>query len=138
MKTIPYIFMLIACFLIISCNPQNGKGTEGDAKEALSDVDHDQILRDFQNDQQELEKSLLTIKNSDIERNGHDYDAFEPEITTLEAQLDSLQLLVSTYATAPEMEKAEIHSEFREMKGKIKTGMEEIRERFNELKVLDT
>lgn len=78
------------------------------------------------------------MKNSETELSEHDYDDFKPEIMKLEIKIDSLNLIMTNFTNANEIEKSEVYDRFKLLKEDIEEGIKAIKDRFDDLKVLDT
>ncbi|MHA7128521.1 hypothetical protein [Algoriphagus namhaensis] len=138
MDTTKRILLAIIATFIISCERAE-KVAETEEPELEMEIEEevsDQL--GFKADQAELQKALIEIKNSEQELNAHDLDEFKPEIKMIESQLDSMKTLSMEYINANTADKAQIESEWRRLKEEVKSQLEEIEERFDELKVLDT
>lgn len=94
-------------------------------------------IEDIREEQLEIEKKLIELKNSDAERQSHAYDEFKPEIQILELRVDSLRTYVSYFETAPEAEREVIYDRYKIVWEKISEDIEAITDRFNDLSVLD-
>jgi len=95
-------------------------------------------IEDIREEQLEIEKKLTILKNSDVERQSHDYKAFEPEIKSIELGVDSLRTYVSDFENASEEEKQVIYDRYKMKREQISEDIESITDHFNDLKVLDT
>jgi hypothetical protein len=72
-----------------------------------------------------------------VERQSHDYKAFEPEIQIIKLQMNSLRTYLTNFENASEEEKEVIYKGYKIKQKKIAENIEAITDRFNDLKVLD-
>jgi hypothetical protein len=94
-------------------------------------------IEDIREEQLEIEKKLTELKNSDVERQSHDYNAFKPEIEIIELRVDSLRTYMSDFESASEAEREIIYDRYKIVWEKISEDIESITDRFDDLKVLD-
>jgi hypothetical protein len=95
-------------------------------------------VEDLRTEKLEVEKKLNELKSSETQLSGHSYNDFKPEIMKLESKIDSLNLIVTNFTTANETEKSEVYDRFKILKEDIEEGIKAIKDRFDDLKVLDT
>jgi len=94
-------------------------------------------VEDIREEQLEIEKKLTELKNSDGERQAHDYNEFKPEIEIIEQGIDSLRTYVSNFEIASETEREVIYDRYKIKLEKISDDIEAITDRFNDLKVME-
>lgn len=141
MKTTLILGMIITSILLVSCNPSREKQDDVRDRTELAKIGLDNsftlTIEDLREEQLEIEKKLNVLKNSDVERQAHDYEAFEPEIKIIESQMDSLKTYLSDFTNASEEGKEIVYEHYKIKREKITKAIEAIEERFNDLKVLD-
>jgi hypothetical protein len=128
--------------LLFSCESSSERLEDSTDMTEETDITMDNpfklTIEDLREEQIEIEKKLNLLKNSDVERQSHDYKAFIPEIKIIELRIDSLRTYLSNFENASEGEKEAIYDLYKIKREEISEDIEAITDRFNDLKVLDT
>jgi major membrane immunogen (membrane-anchored lipoprotein) len=141
MKKTLILGIIITSTLLFSCGTSSERLEDSTYMTEQTDITTDNpfklTIEDLREEQLEIEKKLTLLKNSDVERQSHDYKAFEPEIRIIELRIDSLKTQLPNFENASEEEKEVIYNRYKIKKEKITEDIEAITDRFNDLKVLD-
>ncbi len=139
-KLILGIFMTST--VLFSCESSSEKIDDATDVTEQNDITMDNpfelTIEDLREEQLEIEKKLTLLKNSDVERQSHDYKAFEPEIKIIELRVDSLRTYVSDFEKASEEQKEVIYYRYKIKREKISETIKSITDRLNDHKVLDS
>jgi uncharacterized lipoprotein YajG len=141
MKKTLILGIIIASTLLFSCETSSERLENSTDMTEQTDITMDNpfklTIEDLREEQLEIEKKLNVLKNSDVERQSHDYKAFEPEIQIIKLQMNSLRTYLTNFENASEEEKEVIYKGYKIKQKKIAENIEAITDRFNDLKVLD-
>jgi hypothetical protein len=142
MKKILILGIFMTSTMLFSCESSSERIDDATDVTEQNDITMDNpfelTIEDLREEQLEIEKKLTLLKNSDVERQSHDYKAFEPEIKIIELRVDSLRTYVSDFEKASEEQKEVIYYRYKIKRGKISETIESITDRFNDHKVLDS
>ncbi|REG83414.1 hypothetical protein [Algoriphagus antarcticus] len=142
MKKTLILGIILTSTMLLSCESSSERIEDGTDVTEQNDITLDNpfklTIEDLREEQLEIEKKLTLLKNSDVERQSHDYKAFEPEIKIIELRVDSLRTYVSDFENASEEQKEIIYDRYKMKREKISEDIESITDRFNDLKVLDS
>ncbi len=142
MKKTLILGIIMTSTLLFSCESSSDRLEDSTDMTEETDITMDNpfklTIEDLREEQIEIEKKLNLLKNSDVERQSHDYKAFIPEIKIIELRIDSLRTYLSNFENASEEEKEAIYDLYKVKREEISEDIEAITDRFNDLKVLDT
>jgi hypothetical protein len=142
MKKILILGIFMTSTMLFSCESSSERIDDATDVTEQNDITMDNpfelTIEDLREEQLEIEKKLTLLKNSDVERQSHDYKAFEPEIKIIELRVDSLRTYVSDFEKASEEQKEVIYYRYKIKREKISETIESITDRFNDHKVLDS
>ena len=142
MKTKLIIGILLSSILLQACesvSKRQENATEMSNDDQI-DINNPFILtvEDLRQEQLELEKRVTVIKNSDIERNTHDYAEFKPELDAIDRKIDSLRNYISEFErVSTRAEQEVIYKQYQKESAEVYEGIEKITDRFDDLKKLD-
>lgn len=133
--------IMLTSVLLAACESSTKRVEDSKDMTEQTDITMDNPIKltiaDIREEQLEIEKELNVLKNAEVERQSHDYKAFEPEIRIIELQMDSLRTYLTNFENASEEDKAVIYDHYKIKREKISEDIEAITDRFNDLKVLD-